>query len=115
MTRQRLFRTFEYVDRVAENARRRITTGQLNRFLETLRSNTPAAQHKGGQARILYATQASVQPTVFVLFVNQKRLFHFSYLRHVENRLREQYDFEGVPLTIELREERKPAPVRRRG
>jgi GTP-binding protein len=114
LTRQRLFRTFEYVDRIAANARRRVTTGQLNRFLESLRANAPAAQHKGGQARILYATQVSVQPTVFVLFVNQKRLFHFSYLRHVENRLRAEYDFEGVPITIELREERKSAPAGRR-
>jgi GTP-binding protein len=49
-------------------------------------------------------TQASAQPTVFVLFVNQRKLFHFSYLRYLENRLREEYGFEGVPIKLELRE-----------
>ena len=104
VTRQRLFATFEYVDRVAAEANKRITTGELNRFVETLRRKPVAATHKGKQAKILYATQASVKPTVFVLFVNQKRLFHFSYLRFVENRLRDEYQFEGVPIQLELRE-----------
>jgi GTP-binding protein len=63
--------------------------------------------HKKRQARIKYATQVSVKPTTFVLFVNQKSLFHFSYLRFIENRLREKFGFEGVPIKIELRESKR--------
>ncbi len=104
LTRQRLFKTFEFVDRVAEQTRKRIPTPELNRLMETIRGHDTAAVHKGKRAKILYATQVSVRPTVFVLFVNQRRLFHFSYLRFIENQLRAKFGFEGVPLTIELRE-----------
>ena len=104
--RQRIYTTFEYVDRVAKEARRRISTGELNRFMEILREKHKPSQKGGKLAKILYATQASIQPTTFVLFVNQKRLFHFSYLRFIENQLRERFGFEGVPITIELREDR---------
>jgi GTP-binding protein len=107
VTRQRLFKSFEYIDRVAGEAKKRIGTGELNRLVETLHIAEAPAKRKGHKAKILYATQASVKPTTFVLFVNQKRLFHFSYLRFIENRLREKYGFEGVPLHIELREEKK--------
>ena len=104
LTRQRLFKTFEFVDRVAEQTRKRIPTPELNRLMDTIRANDAAAAHKGRRAKILYATQVSVKPTVFVLFVNQRRLFHFSYLRFIENQLRAKFGFEGVPITIELRE-----------
>ena len=104
VSRQRLFTTFDYIDRVAEAAELRIPTGELNQLMEEIRANPSAAMRKGKQAKIRYATQASVKPTVFVLFVNQKRLFHFSFLRFIENRIREKYGFEGVPITLELRE-----------
>ena len=104
VTRQRLFTTFEYVSRVAEAAAYRVPTGELNRLMDEIRVKTAPSMRKGKQAKILYATQAGVKPTTFVLFVNQKRLFHFSYLRHIENRLRDAYGFEGVPISIELRE-----------
>jgi GTPase len=103
-SRQRLFTTFEHIDSVAAEAEKRISTGQLNRFMEDVRANAPASMHKGQRAKILYATQTSVKPTTFVLFVNQKRLFHFSYIRFVQNRLREKFGFSGVPINIEIRE-----------
>lgn len=103
-TRQRLFTTFEYIDRVAEETRKRVTTGALNRLIEELRAAHGPSAHKGRNAKILYATQVGIRPTMFVLFVNQKRLFHFSYLRFIENRIRERFGFEGVPITLELRE-----------
>ncbi|MFP4500160.1 MAG: ribosome biogenesis GTPase Der [Candidatus Hydrogenedentota bacterium] len=109
ITRQRLFSTFEYVDRVAEEGRKRIPTGELNAFIDEVRAKHPAPSHKGKRAKIRYATQVSVRPTTFVLFVNQKSLFHFSYLRFIENQLRERYTFEGVPIKIELRQG-KPKP-----
>lgn len=104
LTRQRIFSTFEYIDRIAEQAKKRIPTPELNRYLDELKGRHKPSQHKGKYAKILYATQASIKPTTFVFFVNQKRLFHFSYVRYLENRLREKYGFEGVPITIELRE-----------
>ncbi|MFO7774286.1 MAG: hypothetical protein R6W89_00670, partial [Candidatus Hydrogenedentota bacterium] len=105
ITRQRLFAAFEYVDRVAAAWQHRVSTGELNRLVQDLRRKAPgAAMQDGQEAKIRYATQASVKPPVFVLFVNQKRLFHFSYLRFIENQLRAHYDFAGVPIRIELRE-----------
>lgn len=104
ITRQRIFTVFEYVDRVAAEAEKRIGTGELNRLMDDLRASGPPTGPKGQAAKILYATQVSVKPTVFVLFVNRRKLFHFSYLRFIENRLRERYGFTGVPISIELRE-----------
>ena len=104
-TRQRLFKTFELVDQVAAEAAKRIPTPELNRFFEDLRAHDVAAAQKGKRAKVLYATQTGDKPVAFVLFVNQKRLFHFSYLRFIENRLRERFGFQGVPIRIELREE----------
>lgn len=104
VTRRRLYTVFEHVDRVAEEACKRISTAELNRLMQDIRTSGAGAFHKGHTARVLYATQTSVKPTTFVLFVNQKRLFHFSYMRHIENRLREKFGFEGVPIRIELRE-----------
>ncbi len=104
LTRQRLFKVFEHVDRVAEEAKKRIPTAELNQLMDDLKARHNPPSIKGRHAKILYATQASVRPTVFVLFVNQKRLFHFSYVRYIENQIRERYGFAGVPIQIELRE-----------
>ncbi|MDP7639659.1 MAG: ribosome biogenesis GTPase Der [Candidatus Hydrogenedentes bacterium] len=106
VSRQRLYKVFEYIDRAAEQAEKRISTGELNRFIEGLKGKHKPSQRGGKLAKILYATQAGVKPTTFVLFVNQKRLFHFSYLRYIENQLREAFGFEGVPIHIELREDK---------
>ncbi|MFA6243094.1 MAG: ribosome biogenesis GTPase Der [Candidatus Hydrogenedentales bacterium] len=104
LSRQRLFTTFEFIDRVMAETEKRVTTGALNAFLDELKTAQPPSSHKGGTPKIKYATQASVKPTTFVLFVNKKSLFHFSYLRYVENRIREKFGFEGVPITVELRQ-----------
>ena len=104
VTRTRLFKTLELVDRLATQARQRISTGKLTQFLSRITDEHRPPSGKGKAPKILYITQASAQPTVFVLFVNQAKLFHFSYLRFIENRLREEYGFEGVPVRLELRE-----------
>ncbi len=108
-TRLRLFKAFDFIDRAAEMAAKRIPTAELNRLMEDVRAKHTPPSHGGKPAKILYATQASVKPTTFVLFVNQKRLFHFSYVRYIENALRDRYGFEGVPIAIELREEKPKA------
>ncbi len=104
VTRTRLFKTFEVVDRLATHAKQRIPTGKLNQFLSRIKQEHRPPSGKSKPPKILYITQASAQPTVFVLFVNQAKLFHFSYVRYIENRLREEYGFEGVPIRLELRE-----------
>jgi GTP-binding protein len=104
VTRLRLFKTFDYIDEVAAETEKRIPTAELNRLMEEIRGNQPPPSHRGKSAKILYATQASVKPTTFVLFVNQRALFHFSYLRFIENKIREKYGFTGVPIRVELRE-----------
>ena len=109
-TRQRLFKTFDLVDLVAGEAEKRIPTPELNRLFEQLRSEDVSGVYKGKRAKVLYATQTGTKPATFVLFVNQKRLFHFSYLRFIENRLRESFGFQGVPIHIELREETRDKP-----
>ena len=107
VTRQRVFNTFKFVDKVAAAAKRRVSTAELNRLVDQIKAKHNPPSQKGKHAKILYATQAGVNPTVFVFFVNQARLFHFSYVRFLENQLREAYGFEGVPIKIELREEKR--------
>ncbi|HOJ34241.1 MAG TPA: ribosome biogenesis GTPase Der [Candidatus Hydrogenedentes bacterium] len=106
LTRLRLTALLDWVELVAQEATKRISTSELNRLMQDIRTSGAGSYHKGRVARILYATQASIKPTVFVLFVNQKRLFHFSYVRHIENRIRKEHGFVGVPIKIELREEK---------
>lgn len=104
VSRTRLFKVIELVDQIAESAKRRVATGPLNTFLSRIKAEHQPPKFRGAIPKILYITQASVRPTVFVMFVNQKKLFHFSYLRYIENRLRTEYGFEGVPIKLELRE-----------
>jgi GTP-binding protein len=104
VARTRLFKVIELVDRLADAATRRVATGPLNSFLARIKDDHQPPAFRGKAPKILYMTQVSVKPTVFVMFVNQTKVFHFSYLRYIENRLREEYGFEGVPIRIELRE-----------
>jgi len=97
---------FDHVNEVAEAARRRVPTGELNRLVEQIKAKQNPPSQKGKHAKILYATQTGTRPTTFVFFVNQVRLFHFSYVRFIENQLREAYGFKGVPIKLELREEK---------
>lgn len=104
LSRTRLFKVIDLINQIAESAKKRIATGPLNTFLAKIKDEHQPPRFRGAQPKILYITQASVRPTVFVMFVNQKKLFHFSYLRYIENRLRAEYGFEGVPIKLELRE-----------
>lgn len=89
--------------RVAQARRTRIPTGELNRLLRAaIDANQP--RFKGGRRlRFYFATQASVQPPTFVIFVNDPDLLHFSYERYLENKIREHYPFEGTPIRLVLR------------
>jgi GTP-binding protein len=104
VSRTRLFTTFEYIEKVALASKQRVPTAELNKLVEEITHKHNPPSQKGKHAKIRYMTQVSVRPTTFVMFVNQKRLFHFSYMRFIENQLRERFGFEGVPIKLELRE-----------
>jgi GTP-binding protein len=104
LTKQRIFKVLEMVDFVAEQHYRRVQTAELNQIItEALLLNPlPGGGKKKG--KIYYATQVSVAPPTFVFFVNDKELIHFTYLRYLENVLRQNFGFEGTPVRLLLKQ-----------
>jgi GTPase len=102
LTRQRVSKILPTVLAVAEQRKARVSTGELNRILqESVTAHAPA--RGGRQLKIYYATQPEVAPPTFVVFVNNKELVHFTYVRYLENRIRAVYPFEGTPLRFAFR------------
>lgn len=103
-TGERINRLFELIKYVADQNSMRISTGMLNDLLidATMRVQPPS--DKGRRLKIYYMTQSSVRPPTFVFFCNKADLFHFSYKRYIENRIRETYGFEGAPIRMIIRE-----------
>lgn len=104
LTGQRLPKLFDTIDIVEQYACMRIQTGVINEILTDAVAETEPPQDKGRRLRLYYMTQVSVKPPTFVLFVNSKELAHFSYIRYIENKLREAFLFRGTPIRIILRE-----------
>ncbi|MBK6429349.1 MAG: ribosome biogenesis GTPase Der [Anaerolineae bacterium] len=102
-THQRVNTVLPTALRVVQARRLRITTGELNRLLRSaVDANQP--RFKGGRRlRFYFATQASINPPTFVIFVNDPELLHFSYERYLENQIRAQYPFEGTPIKLVFR------------
>jgi GTP-binding protein len=99
-TRQRLPQLLEACLAVYAERQRRVTTGQLNTFVqEAVSRHEPPTEH-GRQLKILYATQPAISPPTFIFFVNDPRLLHFSYKRYLENELRQRFGFAGTPLRM---------------
>ncbi len=103
-TGQRLGRIFEVVDMVIENHNLRIATGVLNEIISEAVVMQQPPSDKGKRLKIFYATEVSVKPPAFVIFVNNKELMHFSYTRYLENKIREAFGFRGTPLRFIIRE-----------
>lgn len=103
-TGQRLPKLFETIDTVIENQTLRIQTGVLNEILTEAVSMQQPPSDKGKRLKIFYMTQVGVRPPTFVIFVNDKELMHFSYVRYLENRIRETFGFRGTPLKFIIRE-----------
>ncbi len=98
-----IIKILDLIDRVDEQQIRRVSTGNLNSWLnETVYLNPPPSI-KGQDIKIYYVVQVSVKPPTFVFFVNKPELLHFSYKRHLERRLRDTYGFEGTPLRLIFR------------
>lgn len=103
-TGQRLDKLFDLIDVVVENHSRRIQTGVINEIISEATAMNQPPSDKGKRLKIFYVTQVAVKPPTFVIFVNDKELMHFSYLRYLENKIREAFGFEGTPLKFFVRE-----------
>ncbi len=103
LTKQRVTRIPEVVKFVAEQHAMRVSTSLLNQVVRDAVGINPPPSDRGRKLKIFYATQASVRPPTIVIFVNDQELMHFSYLRFLENKLREAFGFEGTPLKMVVR------------
>ena len=103
LTGQRVSRVTALVKYVAEQQSMRIKTSILNELIRDAISVNPPPMHRGRQLKILFMTQVDIRPPKFILFVNDPEIMHFSYLRFIENKLREHFGFEGTPLRLIVR------------
>lgn len=106
-TGQRVFKLFEMIKNIDENCKKRITTGKLNEILSYATMKVAPPTDKGKRLKIFYMTQVSIKPPTFVCFVNDQKLFHFSYQRYIENQIRENFDLKGTPIKLLIRERKQ--------
>ena len=104
LTGQRVGRLFELIRYVNDQAAMRITTGMLNNVLADATARVQPPTDKGRRLKIYYMTQVGVKPPHFVVFCNDRRLFHFSYQRYLENCIRSTFRLEGTPIILSIRE-----------
>ena len=107
LTGQRLVKLFDLIDVIRENQNQRIATGVLNEIVSEAVALQQPPSDKGKRLKIYYATQVAVKPPTFVVFVNDKELMHFSYVRYLENKIREAFGFRGTPLKFIIRERKE--------
>ena len=100
----RIDKIYETINIINQNQNMRVSTGVLNEVLINAISINDTPQDKGKKLKIYYCTQSSVKPPTFILFVNDKNLFHFSYLRYIENKFREAFSFLGTPIKFIIKE-----------
>ncbi len=110
-TGQRVERLFELINYVNIQASTRIATGMLNDVLNDATTRVQPPTDKGKRLKIYYMTQTGVKAPTFVIFCNKAELFHFSYQRYIENKLREVFGFEGTPIKLIIREKGEEAPA----
>ena len=105
-TGQRVNKLFDLINHVAEQNAMRISTSVLNQVINEAIAIVQPPTDKGKRLKIFYGTQASTKPPTFVIFVNSKELFHFSYERYLVNQIRKEFGLEGTPVRIIVREKR---------
>ncbi len=103
-TGQRIDKLFELIKLVREQHSRRISTGVLNDMLSYATSRVQPPSDKGKRLKLYYITQASTNPPNFVVFCNNKELFHYSYQRYIENQIRETFGLDKTPIKLSIRE-----------
>ena len=104
VTGQRMSKLFDLIDMVRENQTLRIATGVLNEIMTEAVAMQQPPSDKGKRLKLYYMTQVAVKPPTFVIFVNDKELMHFSYVRYLENRIRDSFGFKGTALKFIVRE-----------
>ncbi len=104
LTGRRIHQLLETADQVVEQRSLRISTGRLNEIIRDAVALNQPPSDKGVRLKIYYATQAQVNPPVFLIYVNKRDLMHFSYERYLENRLRREYGFVGTPVILSVKE-----------
>jgi GTP-binding protein len=119
-TRQRITKVFEEIDRVIVEREKRVPTAELNRVFEQLAARHEPPLYRSKRVKYYYITQVSIKPPTFVVFVNYPEGVHFSYIRYIENNLREAFGFHGSPVRIYAKrrrdqEEGKPTRPRPTG
>ncbi len=103
-TGQRLIKLYDMIDAVYANHSMRVATGVLNEILMQALVMQQPPSDKGRVLKVFYMTQVAVKPPTFVIFVNEKKLMHFSYTRYIENQVRAAFGFAGTPLKFIIRE-----------
>ena len=104
LTGQRVTKLFESIDVVLENQSLRIKTGVLNEIMSEAVALQQPPTDKGKRLKLFYITQTGIKPPTFVIFCNDKELFHFSYQRYIENKIREAFGFSGTSIKLIIRE-----------
>ncbi len=104
VTGQRVDRIFELVNYVNDQSAMRITTGMLNNVLADAQARVQPPTDKGKRLKIYYMTQTGIKPPNFVIFCNNRDLFHFSYQRYLENQIRSVFGLEGTPIRLVIRQ-----------
>jgi len=104
LTGQRVEKLFELINFVNEQTTTRISTGTLNGVLADATGRVQPPTDKGRRLKIYYMTQTGIRPPTFVCFCNDVNLFHFSYLRYLENQIRSVFGLEGTPIRMIVRE-----------
>ncbi len=107
VTGQRLTKLYDMIDTVNQNHAMRIGTGVLNEILMRAVVMQQPPTDKGKVLKVYYITEVSVRPPTFVIFVNSKKLMHFSYTRYIENQIRGSFGFKGTPLKFIIRERKE--------
>ncbi len=103
-TGQRVNKLYEMINKVANQNAMRVSTAMLNEVINEAIAVVQPPSDKGKRLKIMYATQASTKPPTFVIFVNNKELFHFSYERYLVNQIRNNFGLEGTPVRVIVRE-----------
>ena len=106
-TNQRMNKILDTVEYVSNEHSKRISTSALNEVIgEAVMLNQPPSD-KGRRLKIYYGTQTDIRPPKITLFINDKDLTHFSYQRYLENKIRENFGFEGTSIKFEYRQKNK--------
>ena len=103
-TGQRVDTLFDMINNVAEQNAKRVSTSMLNQVINEAIAIVQPPTDKGKRLRIYYGTQVATKPPTFIIFVNRKELFHFSYERYLVNQFRKEFGLEGTPIRIIARE-----------